>query len=296
MARLKVAVLWPVMKLSCPRENLATLTQWAGTAAGKSAQLLLLPETFITGYATESMYEAGYADKQAFLSLAEPVPGPSTDAIAELSNTLNLHICAGLLERDGDSYFNTQVITGPEQGYMGKYRKIQIASTERWFSQPGTEYPIFDICGIPTGIMLCRDKSHPEIARILAIEGAHLILNPHCTPDSPQQPFTSWSMNLCRARAMENGCYLIANNCVFDCPISPETQAGYAFAIDPYGNIIFCTEGPGTQDGMAIIEVDSNIVRQRRDMEGQDFNLWSRSPEVYHRLVATDSPHPSLSE
>ena len=276
------------MKLCDPRANLAAAARWAQAAADQGAQLLLLPETFITGYPTEAMYAAGHADKQTFLSLAQPIPGPTTDCLAELSRRLQLHICVGLLESEGPDRFNTQVLIGPQHGYLGKFRKIQVGSTERWFSQPGDAYPVFDVGGIPTAIMICRDKSHPEIARILALEGAQLLLNPHLTVDTPRQRFTQWSLHLCRARAMENGCYLIANNCIFDCPMGSQIQAGHAFAIDPYGNIIFCSDGPGDQEGLALIEVDSDVVSQRRAMEGEDFNLWSRSPQLYRRLVQDD--------
>ena len=169
---------------------------------------------------------------------------------------------------------------------MGKYRKVQVGSTERWFSTPGADFSIFEIAGVPTGIMICRDKSHPEIARILALEGAQLVLNPHCTLTSQRQGFPSWSLKLCIARAMENGCYLIANNPVFDCPIDDDRQAGYTFALDPYGEIIHLSDPPGHTEKMALVEVDTKVVRERREMEAEDFNLWSRMPQLYGRLVS----------
>ena len=97
--------------------------------------------------------------------------------------------------------------------------------------------------------------------------------------------FTDWSLRLCAARAMENGCYLIANNNIFNCPIEPEEQAGYTFVIDPYGRVIHCDAPPGDTEKMALITVDTEVVRERREMEGEHFNLWSRTPSAYHRLV-----------
>jgi predicted amidohydrolase len=135
--------------------------------------------------------------------------------------------------------------------------------------------------------MICRDKSHPEIARILALEGAQLLLNPHCTPGNS---FAGWSLRLCTARAQENGCYLIANNPIFDCPIDPAEQDGNLFAIDPYGELLCATEGERTVEQFEIIEVDTQVVQQRREKEGVDFNLYSRLPEHYGRLVRTDPP------
>ena len=286
MAELKIATVCPRMRLANSRKNLERVGYWAEKAAAAAANLLFLPETFITGYATESMYEAGYASKETFLGLAEPLPGPSVERLEEISHAFGLFICVGILERDDAHYYNSQVLICPEEGYRGKYRKVQVGSTERWFSRPGDQFPVFDVAGFPTGIMICRDKSHPEIARILALEGAQLLLNPHCTPGNT---FTSWSLRLCTARAQENGCYLIANNPVFDCPLDPVEQDGHLFAIDPYGELLSCTQGEGCDEKFEIIEVDTNVVQRRRDMEGVDFNLYSRLPEHYGRLVRTDS-------
>jgi len=74
----------------------------------------------------------------------------------------------------------------------------------------------------------------------------------------------------------------------FDCPIDKNMQEAYNFAIDPYGEIIHCDEGPGDTEKMAVISVDTQIVQQRREQEGPDFNLYSRIPQAYHRLVQPD--------
>ena len=282
MAKLKIATVCPRMKLANSQENLSSAACWAEKSSKAGADLLFLPETFITGYATEAMYEAGYANKDTFLALAEALPGPGTEHLEDISRKCGIYICVGILEREGDDYYNSQVIISPEKGYLGKYRKVQVGSSDVWFSRPGNQFPIFDVAGFSTGIMICRDKSHPEVARILALEGAQLLLNPHCTPGDN---FTSWSLRLCTARAQENGCYLIANNPIFDCPLDPQQQAGHLFAIDPYGELLSCTEGPGSEEKFEIIEVDTEIVQKRRDMEGVDFNLYSRLPEHYARLV-----------
>ena len=54
---------------------------------------------------------------------------------------------------------------------------------EQWFSAPGNSLPVFDVRGVPTGIMICRDKSFPEVAAMLALEGAQLLLAPHATTE-----------------------------------------------------------------------------------------------------------------
>jgi predicted amidohydrolase len=288
MGTLKVASICPLMRPADTARNLQTLARWTQIAALAGADLVLFPEMFISGYATEEMYERGFANKDRFLATAEPIPGPSTEQLADLSRRLGVGLCAGLLERDGETLFNTQFIITPDRGLLGGYRKVQVAANlESWFSEPGQEFPVFDVGGIPTGIMICRDKSHPEIARILALEGALLILNPHSTTNATKtkMSFIDWSLRLCIARAMENGCYLIANNPIFNCPVEPDEQAGYAFAIDPYGRVIHCDFPPGDTEKMALITVDTEVVHERRAMEGEHFNLWSRTPSAYQRLV-----------
>ena len=63
---------------------------------------------------------------------------------------------------------------------------------------------------------------------------------------------------------------------------------GHLFAIDPYGELMRCTKGPGNEEKFEIIEVDTDVVRKRREKEGADFNLNSRSPEHYDRLTKKD--------
>ena len=291
MSKLTIAAVCPLMALSNPSENLRRVSAWTRTSADKGADLVLFPEIYITGYATEKLYAAGIADRDQFLSLAESVPGPITDALEKDSRRCNIFICAGMLEKKGEDCFNTQVLIDPQKGYVGCYRKTQVSPDETWFSTPGRQFPVFDIGGVPTGIMICRDKSHPEVARILALEGAQLLLVPHAAPAarSSKMGFTTWSLRMCVARAMENGVYLIANNCVFQTRAQEHyAQCAYSFAIDPYGEVIHCDEGSPDEEKLAIIEVDTEIVRQRREMEGDGFNLFTRSPELYQRLVSEE--------
>ena len=74
---------------------------------------------------------------------------------------------------------------------------------------------------------------------------------------------------------------------IYDCPMSEDrSQGGFTFAIDPYGEVVHCDQGAGDEEKMALITVDSDVVRARRDMEGPGFNLFTRRPEVYGRLVS----------
>jgi len=291
MSRLKVASVCPRMAPSEPLRNMAAIDQWSHKAAASGADLVVFPEMFLTGYTEEWMVRDSHVDRERFLSLSESSPGPMTDRLVALSHSLGIYICVGLLELHEGRRYISQVMVDPSKGLLGCYRKVQVDVSERWFSEPGNDYPVFEILGVAIGIMICRDKSHPEVARILALQGAELFLVPHAFAETPGQRFLTWSLRICQVRAMENGCYLIANNCIFDSLMRAGRQhAGYTFAIDPYGEVIHCDEGSGDAEKMAVITVDTDIVSERRRWEGESFNLWSRRPEAYLRLVEEQSP------
>jgi len=281
---LTVASVSPLLHPIDPQQNIQTVHRWAKRAADQRADLVLFPELFITGYVGDVMDKWPAARKRSFFALAEPIPGPSTRLLEEIADEFDVHLCAGLLERGRKHLYNTQVMIAPREGYMGSYRKVHVAHREAWFSEPGNQFPIFHVKGVPTGILICRDKSFPEAARILALKGAQLLLNPHSTTASPGSGFAEWSLKLCVARAMENGCYLIANNPVFNASIKPNRQAGCNFAIDPFGKVVHCDKGPGDRPRMAVVKIDLERVRLRREGEGPHFNLWSRRPSTYRKL------------
>lgn len=287
MSALTIASVCPRMDLSNPERNLRFFERWLRKAAAAGADLALFPEAFLSGYAEDFMLDAGCVNRKRYLNSAEPIPGSLTDRLCELSRRFGVFLCVGVREREGRHCYNTQVMIGPRKGLLGKYRKVHIGPTESWAFQPGDTYPVFRIKGVTVGIMICRDKSFPEVARILALEGAHLILAPHSTTDSTDHRFTDWSLKLCTARAMENGCFVVANNGIYDCPL-PKTlrHGGYSFALDPFGKVIHCDHGPGGREKMALILIDTAKVRERRKWEGRKFNLFSRHPETYRRLIA----------
>lgn len=285
-AQLRVALVCPRMTPADPRRNLLTLRGWAERAAEQLADIVVFPECFISGYAEAFMIDEGYVTAEQVVSTAEPVPGPATDTLVALSRELGICICAGLLEKTADGNFNTQVLVDPDQGLLGRYRKVQVGPKETWLCSGGSEWPVFNVRGMPTGMLLCRDKSHPEAARILALNGAQLLLIPHSSTVVPEMEFRTWSLKLCVARAMENACYVLVNNNIYDCPMTRgRSQAGYSYAIDPYGEVLHCDEGPPDTEKMTVVTVDGAVVAARRALEGPGFNLDTRRPETYARLT-----------
>jgi predicted amidohydrolase len=135
-----------------------TLTRVAEAAAA-GANLVVLPELCSTGYV--------FATRQEAFALAEPVPeGPTTAAWAEAAARHDLHIVAGIAERDGDVLYNSAVVVGP-QGYVGRYRKNHLWAAENLFFEPGNlGMPVFRIGAGRIAVAICYDIWFPETFRL----------------------------------------------------------------------------------------------------------------------------------
>jgi len=160
-------------------------------AAEKKADLVVLPET-LTYYGTGL----------SFAECAESVPGPSTEFFGELAKAHNLHIVAGLLERDQHLIYNVAALIGPDGKLIGKYRKVTLPRGEiEGGIAPGSDYPVFETRFGKVGMMICYDGFFPEVARELSNRGAEVIAWP------------VWGCNplLAAARACENHTYLVSS-------------------------------------------------------------------------------------
>jgi len=140
-------------------------------AAAHGAQLVIFPECALTGYCFESLDEAA--------PFAEPLDGPSAQAIAAVCRDTGTHIVAGFIERQGEHYYNAAMVIGPA-GVVGSYRKVHLPflGVDR-FLTPG-DRP-FEVIHLPfgrIGINICYDASFPEAARALKLLGAELVILP----------------------------------------------------------------------------------------------------------------------
>jgi predicted amidohydrolase len=153
--------------------NNARVKEAVIAACDAGAELVVLPELVNTGYALRSRKEA--------LALAEPVPDGETVAEwAELARSHGAYICGGVAERDGAALYNTAALVSPE-GFVGRYRKLHLYETERLIFEPGDEdLEVFQTPAGRIGLMICYDAWHWEVATILKLLGADLILNPTC--------------------------------------------------------------------------------------------------------------------
>jgi len=201
MRRVRVAGVQMDPKILEKEKNLSKCLEFLETAAKKKAEIIVFPECALTGYCFSSLEES--------FSVAEPVLGPSSRAIASLCTELNVYTIIGFLERDGEKYYNTVVLIGPK-GLIGKYRKIHLPflGIDRFVNPGNQPLKVFKTGVGRIGMNICFDVRMPESARILTLLGAESIMLPTNWPKGAEL-VPKYVIN---ARAYENRVNFIAVN------------------------------------------------------------------------------------
>lgn len=248
--------------------NLARLADLIGT---QTADLLVLPELFNTGYQFNSRKEA--------LSLAESIPGdgPTTKFLANLASAKKTTLIAGIAERDGEDVYNSALVVSPA-GYVGKYRKAHLFDSEQEVFQPGNlPLPVFNIGGTRVGVMICFDWRFPETSRTLALQGADIIAHPSnlVLPHCPQAMIT---------RCLENRVFAItADRVGWEDRGLQGTQTGSSYlafigqsqVVDPDGQVLY--RASTDKEEVKILEIDIARARNKKINEKNDLFSGRRS-------------------
>lgn len=161
--------------------NLETLRKMCIEAAGKGVELVVFPELTLEGYSAGSR----------FFDLSENADGPSFQAIAKLATELNIAICYGYAEREGDLVYNSAQLVGPKGESLINHRKTHLyGNYERTWFQKGNE-PVSStrLNGMVVSTLICYEIEFPELARLNARNGSHLILTPTATGAAVALPF-----------------------------------------------------------------------------------------------------------
>jgi predicted amidohydrolase len=247
------------------RENFEKIRR---AVSDNATDLLVLPEFFATGYQ--------FISQEEIANLSEPVPqGETTEFLAGLSKERGMYIVAGLPERDGNIFYNSAVLTGPE-GFIGLYRKTHLFFEENLFFTPGNSgFRVWDTKIGRIGIMVCFDWFFPESSRTLALRGAEVIAH----PSNLVLPYCPQSMPV---RCLENRVYAITANRTGreqrgDKPAL--TFIGQSQITSPQGEILVRA---GIDDEM-LGTADLDLSRAR-DKKLNDFNdlLKDRRPALYN--------------
>lgn len=208
--------------------NVLKAERYVRLAAEGGAQLIILPEMFNTG--------VNFNDMEADMTYAEPPDGPTLRRFAELAKEKRVHIlCPLLVEVERGKWENKAFLIDDEGRVLGGYAKTHPVGDERRLLLRGTSYPVFDTKLCKIGILICYDACFPETARILALQGAELILVPAAWRGSHY--FKEWwDINL-QCRAIDNLVYVAAANqcgCTGD---GTEMYAGKSQVINPIGQV-----------------------------------------------------------
>lgn len=176
----------------------ANLAAVQSAVEGAAFDVLVLPELFATGYF--------FHDQAQVRQLGEQVPGgPTTRFLIELAAAKEAFVCGGLIEQEDNCLYNSAVLAGPE-GFIGRYRKLHLFYEEKLWFTPGDEpLEVYDLGIARVGMMVCYDWRFPEVARILALKGAQVLLH----PTNLVQPYCQDAMI---TRCLENGVFAVTAN------------------------------------------------------------------------------------
>lgn len=228
--------------------NLETSTKGIADAASKGAQLVLLPELLT------SLYFCQTEDTNNF-DLAEPIPGPTSERLSKLAKEHGLVIVGSIFERRAAGiYHNTAVVLDSDGSLAGTYRKMHIPDDpgyhEKFYFTPGDQgfRPIQTSLG-KLGVLVCWDQWYPEAARLMALNGAELLLYPTAIGwDSrdddaeKNRQLDSW-ITVQRSHAIANGMPVLSCNRIGH-EADPSNQSdgiqfwGNSFIAGPQGEII----------------------------------------------------------
>ena len=256
--------------LGDPKANRRKAEAMIREAAENGAELICLPEMYTTGYNLDII-------GPQITQLAENIDGPTVTGLQHLAKELKIHIVAPLalnLEDDPEARpFNSAVFIGDEGQILGVYSKCHLFETERMYFQPGQELPVYDTKFGKIGIMICFDAGFPEVARILQMKGAELIV---CPAAWRIQDMGVWHLNMPQ-RAQENSCYLAAIN-----RYGKEGSlymGGYSIVCGPEGDII--KELIEEKEDILYCTIDGQRLADFR-ADGGPY-LPYRRPELYER-------------
>ncbi|CAN5764805.1 carbon-nitrogen hydrolase family protein [soil metagenome] len=249
MGSVRIAAVQMDVRLGDRAGNLQGILEHLDRAADAGAQLIAFPECVLTGYCFDSREEA--------LSLAETIPGPSTDRLASACAERGVSIIVGLLERDGDRLYNACALIGPK-GVIGSYRKIHLPfiGVDRFVDPGDRPFTVHEAAGLRIGMHICYDGVFPESGRVLSLLGADLLALPTNWPKGAE----AQAEHLSAMRAMENVVYAMAIDRV-------GLERGFQFIgrssiADPSGGYLaFASKD---QEEILLAEIDPARARNKR--------------------------------
>src|SRR5438132_5929888 len=255
-----------------PAENLDKAVARVREAARSGARVICLPELFRSQYFCQR-------EDAAWFDLAEPVPGPTTDALGRVAKEEQVAVIAPVFERRAAGvYHNSAAVIDADGRVVGLYRKMHIpddpAYYEKFYFTPGDlGFRAFDTRVGRIGTLICWDQWYPEAARLAALRGASVLFYPTAIGWHPHEKEAvgaaqrdAWR-TIQRSHAIANGCYVAAVNRVgHERPAGTDGDGiefwGSSFLADPFGGIV--AEAPQDHEAIVLGEIDLGRIEEVR--------------------------------
>ncbi len=248
-----------------PAANLATALARIEEAAVRGAQIVCLQELFRSQYFCQSQDTATF-------DLAEPIPGPSTEALSRVAAAHGVVVIGSLFERRAEGVFhNTAVIIDADGSLSGLYRKMHIPDDplyyEKYYFTPGDlGFRSFHTRAGDIGALVCWDQWFPEAARLTALRGAEILFyptaigwHPHEKAEFGAAQYSAWE-TIQRSHAIANGVFVAAANRV---GLEGNLEFwGGSFVADPFGTVIARASHDGEQ--VLIVTLDRRRIAETR--------------------------------
>lgn len=269
--------------------NLEKLALATVRAANEEAQLVLFPELSLTGFLPNHPTEEHASWLRSALlearRIAIPLDGEAVTQLSDVARRHKIMISAGILEDAGNKLYNTQILVGPE-GLLGTWRKLHIPMFEMPFYNGGQEAPVAGTALGRVGVNICFDALMPESTRLLAVQNVEIVLMPFAADPPPATPegWAAWAGNAIRARAVENGVFVIASNysgTVESCG-ARQTFPGGGMIVGPSGDIIASWDESAAASGMIVADLHAEMLLEAR--AAPEYLYRFRRPEIYGPL------------
>lgn len=298
MREVTVATVQFEPKLGEPEDNLVKMSEFVSKIASQQkVDLIIFPELVTSGY------ELGVR----FTEVAQRVPGPSINLMAQRAAEYGVYIAFGLVtkEKVESVIFNSGVMVGPDGELVGTYNKVHLRGEERMAFREGFRFPVFDTEIGSIGLMLGWDLAFPEVARSMALDGAELL----CVMANWETQHMDEYRTYLKSRALENAFFVSASNRVGeDVTLN---FGGESMIVGPRGQVLAAIETPKQSpkkkddkekdnddnkddddttdsketkppEGFAVARLDLDMVRKNRE----EFQMiQERQPTSYRTIV-----------
>jgi predicted amidohydrolase len=235
---------------------------------------IVLPELFNTGYL--------FRNNEELKELAESASkGYTVQTIKKVAVHQKLNLVFGIAEVKSRKYYNTAVVIS-SSGRIYTYQKVHLFDREKLFFQPGTKsFPIISVNSAKLGVMICFDWIYPEVARVLALNGAQII----CQPANLILP---WCQDAMRVRAIENRVFTVTANRIGTEKRGSQSLSfsGRSQIVDPSGEIL--ADASERSEALRIVEIDVSEAQNKHITPNNDIFQDRRVP-LYRSILSKNN-------